>query len=322
MTRWSFWIALIIAGVTLPFVIALPETYGPIILKRRAQRLRKETGDPNIFAPVELEKRSVSEVAVTTISRPIRMFCFESIVFCSSIYMAFCYGIFYLFLVCYPLIFQGVYGMSVGVSGLAFIPLGVGALIGCVSVLWWDVYLAKAKALNKPWSAIEEYRRLPIGVAGAPLYPIALFWLGWTSRASVHWIVPMLSGVVFGAGYLFTFMALINYMTDAYRTYAASANAAASCTRSLFGALLPFAGRPMFDALGIDWGLSVLGFISLAFCIIPVAFIKYGDRIRASSKFCQALEKQRLDAAALEEEERRKRAHDGITDGRPDEEKV
>lgn len=45
----------------------------------------------------------------------------------------------------------------------------------------------------------------------------------------------------------------------------------------------------MYNTLGVAWASSLLGFISLGMCAIPFAFIKYGDRIRANSKFCQEL---------------------------------
>lgn len=84
-------------------------------------------------------------------------------------------------------------------------------------------------------------------------------------------------------------MALINYLADAYQIYAASALAAASCSRSIFGAVLPLAAKPMYDRLGVSWASSLLGFISLGMTVIPFAFFRYGDRIRAHSTFCQEL---------------------------------
>jgi hypothetical protein len=41
----------------------------------------------------------------------------------------------------------------------------------------------------------------------------------------------------------------------------------------------------MFDALGVGWGNSVLGFISLAFLPLPFIFYFYGERIRKSQLF-------------------------------------
>lgn len=91
--RWVFWAELIIAGVTWPFVLLLPETYGPVLLTRRARKLRKETGNARILAPAELEKRDLWEIVTKVLTRPIRMFLFESIVLFSCLYLSLAYGI-------------------------------------------------------------------------------------------------------------------------------------------------------------------------------------------------------------------------------------
>lgn len=96
-------------------------------------------------------------------------------------------------------------------------------------------------------------------------------------------------------------MSLTNYIVDAYQVFAASALAASSCSRSLFGAVLPFAAAPMFDRLGVPWACSLLGFVSLVLGLVPFAFIRFGSQIRANSKFCQQLaaEKERLKAEEM-----------------------
>lgn len=92
--RWVYWLQLIIAGVTWPFVLMIPETYGPVVLKSKAKKLRKE-GKVNAFAPIELEKKDLHELLVVVLTRPIRMFLFEAIVLCSCLYTALVYAIFY-----------------------------------------------------------------------------------------------------------------------------------------------------------------------------------------------------------------------------------
>ena len=69
-------------------------------------------------------------------------------------------------------------------------------------------------------------------------------------------------------------------MIDAFTKFAASALAAGFFMRSVFGGLLPLAGGPMFNRLGVGWGASVLGFIALVMCIIPVLFFYYGAFLR------------------------------------------
>lgn len=165
--------------------------------------------------------------------------------------------------------------------------------------IWYDGYLARAKKRNAAWTTIEEYRRLPLACIGGPLYVISLFWVGWTASPNIHWVVPFLSGIPFGMGYLLIFMAMLNYLTDAYETFSASAQSAASCTRSIFGAVLPLAAKPMFNKLGVHWACSLIAFLALLVSLIPFGFIKYGDSIRSNSKFCQEL-KQIKEAEQLE----------------------
>ncbi|KZZ94018.1 MFS drug transporter [Ascosphaera apis ARSEF 7405] len=297
--RWVFWIDLCFNGFTAPWIFLLPETYGPIILKRRAAQLRKETGHNKIVSQFDIEdRRNLKKMAKVTLTRPMRMFVRESIVLFTCLYLALVYAIFYLFFQAYPLIFTDLYGMGSGKEGLMYLPIGGGVAIAGFMFVCYDRIYARAVERNAPWVQIEEYRRLPLACIGGPLYMVALFWLGWTSRADVPWVVPMLSGILFGMGFVLIFMAMLNYLSDAYETFAASAQAMASCARSVLAVVLPLATRPMFHRLGIDWGCSLLAFFSLAMSLIPFAFIKWGNSIRESSKFCQELKQ-------LKEEEQR-----------------
>lgn len=93
--RWAFWSGFIIAGATWPSVIFLPETYGPVLLKQKAEKLRRETGNEKIVAPIELEDQSWSEFITVVLTRPVRMFLFEWIVLFSCLYLSVAYAIFY-----------------------------------------------------------------------------------------------------------------------------------------------------------------------------------------------------------------------------------
>ena len=114
-----------------------------------------------------------------------------------------------------------------------------------------------------------------------------MFWLGWTAYPSFHPALPVMSGLVFGIGYLMIFIAMFNYLNDAYRQYAAPAHAAASTTRSLVAVCLPLAAPRMYNDLGVQWACSLLGFLVLALSFIPFAFIRYGKAIRSRSPLAQ-----------------------------------
>ena len=182
-------------------------------MRREAQGKKSTKKDIQIFAPIELEKKGVKQMMTVTLMRPLHMIAYEAIVLFTCLYLSIAYSIFYLFFEAYPIIFQGpTYHMNAGVSGLAFLPVLVGAFIALIIFLYYDGTLQRAKRDHKPWAQIEEYRRLPLALLGGPAYVISLFWLGWTSREDIHWIVPMLAGVPFGMGFMLIFMVSILYL--------------------------------------------------------------------------------------------------------------
>ncbi|KAE8386141.1 major facilitator superfamily domain-containing protein [Aspergillus alliaceus] len=284
--RWTFWAGFIIGGVGFPIVLTIPETYMPVL----SQVYEKCLGERNVESEADkshLHDPRAAENIAQILCRPFSMIAQEPIVFCCSIYLALIYSILYLYFQAYPIVFQGLYGMTPGVAGLAFLPILPGSILAFVLFCLYSSYHTKALNRGLDWAKVEEYRRLPLACIAAPSIPIALFWLGWSSTPSIHPVMPMMSGVFFGFGYLLIFIALLNYLTDAYKQYSASAAAAASTLRSIFAVCLPLATTPMYTNLGIDWASSVLGFISIAMAVIPFVFIKYGSWIRGNSKFAQ-----------------------------------
>lgn len=72
--RWMFWVNMIFAGVMMILKATIPETYSPVILKKRAKKLRQETGDDNICTEQELFKVPFSQMMQDTLIRPFRQF--------------------------------------------------------------------------------------------------------------------------------------------------------------------------------------------------------------------------------------------------------
>lgn len=294
------------AAVTLVMVFFLPETFGPILLSRRAANLRKEDPSCRAIAPRDLEETDVSQLLTVVLTRPLRMIISEPIVSATCGYLALVYTIFYMSFQAFPIIFSNLYGLSPGVTGLCYLPIGGGACLSLPIFWYWDFFLAKASARGAPWTNREEFRRLPLALLGGPMFVISLFWLGFTARTNIHFVVPMLAGIPFGIGFLLIFMALLNYLTDAYDIFAASANAAASCCRSLLAVVLPLATSHMFDSLGISGACALLGGLSAGMCVIPFVFIWKGPSLRARSRFCVALRERREEMHRKAEEERQR----------------
>ncbi|TDZ67340.1 Citrinin biosynthesis cluster MFS transporter mrr1 [Colletotrichum trifolii] len=311
--RWTFWVALIYAGATLVPILLLPETYAPILLARRAAKLRKANPEvaSSILAPRDEEKTDFKQLATVVLTRPLRMLLFEPIVSCTCAYLALVYSIFYMSFQAFPIIFQNLYGLSPGVSGLLYLPIGGGALLAIPIFLTWERLHLRAQTRDRKWARQEEYRRLPLACLGGPLFFVSLFWLGWSARPGTSYIAPMLAGLPFGAGFMLIFIALLNYLTDAYEIHAASANAAASTSRSLLAVVLPLATTPMFARLGIAGACSLLGGLSALMCVIPFVFIWKGEKIREGSRFCAALRERKEELERKVEEGRAREARNG-----------
>lgn len=74
--EWVYWVTLIFAAVcTVLVVFTLPETYAPIILKRKAQRLRKETGEDKWYAPIERRRTDWRTRVNDILLKPFIMLC-------------------------------------------------------------------------------------------------------------------------------------------------------------------------------------------------------------------------------------------------------
>jgi MFS transporter, DHA1 family, multidrug resistance protein len=128
--------------------------------------------------------------------------------------------------------------------------------------------------------------RLPLAMVGGILFAITMFWFAWTANFnSIHWIVPTLAGTFLSTSILLIFVAYLNYLTDTYLMYTASAMAANTICRSACGAAAPLFTNQMFSALGVGGGGSLIGGVAVLLAPIPFVFYKYGESIRVKSRF-------------------------------------
>ncbi|KAI1105326.1 major facilitator superfamily protein [Jackrogersella minutella] len=287
--QWQFWAALILAGVNWPMLLCMPETFAPVLNARRNARGATNLQKTGQLATSVIKTSFSLREQAKVLARPIRILS-EPLVFFTDLFILYQYVIFFLYFGAYPVIFRGTYSMSNGVSALMFIPIGIGAVLAIVIFVAWDRFHRANVAKGTPWALQEEYRRLPLACLGGPLFALSEFWLGWTARPNIHWAVPALSGIPLGIGIDLTFLALNNYLTDAYDIYSASALASSVFTRNILAAiLLPLTTYPLYQNLGTDWACTLLGLLCVILTPIPFAFIRWGPAMRRRSAFCQKL---------------------------------
>ncbi|PWY76152.1 bicyclomycin resistance protein [Aspergillus sclerotioniger CBS 115572] len=257
--RWTMYIEAICAFALCAFAtLMLRETHTPVLLKKKAEKMRRTTGNGRYWHPHANETINLDNA---------------SIMASIALYASFTYSLIYLCLQLYPIVFEEERGYSPIISCLPFL----GILVGIMSAL-------AINFANQAWYAREmranggkavPEARLPPMLIGGVLLPTGLFWLGWTAAPKYSWALPTVA------------VQCLNYLVDAYGPYAASAISANTILRSLLAAGLPLAAKPMLHNLGVGPAASLLGGIACLALPIPLLFMKYGPALRRKSKLAQ-----------------------------------
>ncbi|KAF6815013.1 polyamine transporter 3 [Colletotrichum musicola] len=279
-------------------LLIMRETYAPVLMERKTQRLRKITGNDALRSKLDTHGGNKIRMAIV---RPLKFLFATPLLTTIAVYVGILYGIMYLLITTFSFVYAGQYNFGEGTTGLSFLPAGVGTMIGVLSFGHLQDYLVHRAKKNmqpgdkyKPEVKLKPWVMIPTGLT----LPMGLFIYGWTTYYKVHWIVPMIGVVIFSTGLTGTTasstlitqnqgcqltvvqMCVQNYQMDSYPRYAASGSAAVMLLRSLIGALLPLGGLKMYGALGLGWGNSLLAFMCLILVPIPVLLYFYGRRLR------------------------------------------
>ncbi|EAA61584.1 hypothetical protein AN7796.2 [Aspergillus nidulans FGSC A4] len=273
--RWIFWILMAITGGFWALLtLTVPETRHSIILQRKARRVRKQ-----------MEQEGLRSASTThDLHAPERKNLRQLF---SAIYNGFLYGLVYLFNEAFPLVFGGPHGhgFNIGQQGLCFLGMAVGPLVAFALSPLQERYYLRRVAENKGRAVPEA--RMWMARGGSLLIPLSLFWFGWTSYSSVHWIVPIIASSFFGAGLYIVILSILNYVVDGYQTYSASALAGVILVRNIVGAGFPLFATQMYERLGYEWASSLLGFIAILLVPIPFVFFYKGEVIRLRSPWAR-----------------------------------
>lgn len=237
----------------------LDESFAPVVLTTKAKRLRCETQNWAIHAKHEKLEMHLSAIFHNFLIIPLKMLALDPIILCMCIFGSFVYGLLYLFLTAYPMIFQQIYGMNPAVGGLPYIAIFVGQNLAGLAMYPQQPSLGRKIAANSG-KLVSEWLLLT-AIPGSAAFSAGLFWLGWTGyRRVIHWIVPTLSGLLTGFGLITMFLPSIQYVVQSRLKRAASATAAHTFLRSLAGSGFPLFATYMVRAypFAIIWRLMLI----------------------------------------------------------------
>ncbi|KAJ5781259.1 hypothetical protein N7457_006419 [Penicillium paradoxum] len=278
--RWTQWTTIFFATFTLIMIALSKETFHPVIKRRRA----KELGLP--IPPSPPLSSQLRLFATISLLRPVHMLLTEPIVIFICLYVACEFATLFSFFAAIPLIFQGIYHFHVEHSGLVFLTIVVGCLLGTVTVIICNFLLYLPKVAKHPGGQVPPEHRLYPAMIGSIGLPIGLFWFAWTAKAEISWASPVVAITVFSWGNLCVFVSTTQYLVDTYQGITvASAMSANGLARYGLGAAFPLFTVQMYTKLGSEWASSLLGFIAIALLPVPWVFFKMGKRLRGMSKY-------------------------------------
>ncbi|THH21321.1 hypothetical protein EW146_g218 [Bondarzewia mesenterica] len=268
--RWIYYVLLIFVGFTWALTFTVPETFSVVLLRHRAERLRKETGNSDLRSASEIAESDItlsSRVQVALI-RPFEMLCTEPILIFMSLYLSLVYMLLYLFFFAFPIVFQGLHHFNDGITGLMFLSILVGIICALLTMKYWNGLYARLYPTCGPES------RLPPMMAGCILLPVSLFIFAWTSYEHVSWVGPMMSGLPFGTAMVLIYISANAYIIDSFPKYVASAIAAKTFLRSMAGAAVPMFAIQMYNGMNPRWASTLLALVSVVMMFIPFVFYK------------------------------------------------
>ncbi|KAJ7172719.1 MFS general substrate transporter [Mycena filopes] len=283
--HFNFWLMFIFSLLALlSGAIFTPETYAPVLLRRRAAKLAQESkGIIHYVSIHDLNRpKSITRLMLANLSRPFVFLVTEPIVLCVALYISTVYGTLYALFAAFPIVFQQHHHFTSAQGGLAFVGIGVGIVAGLASTPIQNRIYWRAMEKSETGRAAPE-ARLHQAMVGGVLVPIGLFWFAFTASPSVHWLVPIVGSAFFGIGIAQILQSLTSYLMDAYELYFASAVASTIVLRSVCAAFLPQVVPSMFERLGDEAAMSIFAVLGLICTPIPFLFWRYGRWLRSKS---------------------------------------
>jgi len=259
--------------------LLLDECYAPALLVKKAQKLRHLSGNYALHAKHEEWNVSLRELGNKYLIRPFQLLV-TPICFLVALYASFVYGILYATLGAFPVVFQEHRGYDEVTGALPFLALLGGILLGAPVNFLNQKYYFKCFAANDNRAVPEA--RLPPMMFGSIIFAGGMFLFAWTANQPFPLYAPLFGAVFIGIGFFTIFQPALNYLVDTFSTYAASAVAAMTFSRSIFAGGFPLFIVPLLHREGVAWGLSIFGFFAVSLIPIPFLFFLYGKRVRAA----------------------------------------
>lgn len=173
------------------------ETFEPVLLERKAHRLRKETGNADLQSKYY---RSLSFYRITHLSfDPLgSMLLHSPISAIFSIYTSVVYSTYLILLTTFPYVFGRNYGFSTDIIGLSYVAVLVGTLLAIAIPGIWVLTTSLIHHSQRAHMKSKSHRRLLSILPTLITLPTGIIIYGWAAEYKVQWAVAMLGIVLVG----------------------------------------------------------------------------------------------------------------------------
>lgn len=276
-------------------VFFLKETRINVIMKKKAIRLRKETGDMTIKAHAEVFKPTKKELLHQSLFRPMQYLTQEPIVIAFSFFIGYAWAIFYSFIASITHVFltlyEDNYSMNQGTVGYVYASIVVGSVFGFLfNYYFQEKFFFRRFNKTRPVEA-----RLGGAMASGIIFPIGAFVYAFTLYPHVHPAGPCVGLTIILTGMFSIYLSSMSYLADCYQANASSALAAIALIRNLTGGVVILVIRQWYDGMGFVWAGLLISLLAVVFATVPIALFFFGKRLRLKSKFAQEIAKMQED---------------------------
>lgn len=284
------WIEGIQGLANVPLLITIfvffPETRGGVALHKRAKKLREATKDDRYVAEGDIYTPDIKSMLRASSLKAIKMLVTEPVVFSFGLWIAFCWGVTFMFLSVIPITFTEKRGWGEGVSGLPYISLSIGCTLG------WGFHHFQMRKYDRltadPNVVVTPEHRLYGAMFGSLWLPVGLFIYSFTQYAFLSWVGPVIALAPITLGIYFVFESTYSYTADCYGDSASSAIAGQGLMRNALGAVTPLFSSQFFHNVGSQYAGLILALIGTGLSLIPFVMFKFGPKLRARSKLARA----------------------------------
>lgn len=116
--------------ITIVSFVCLRETYPPVILKRKADKLNIENRTDRFHSRLADTQSHPAMIVTIALTRPITLLLTSVLIAALAFYTAVVYGYEYLIFTTLAYVFQDQYHFSTGLTGLTYLGTGIGTVIG------------------------------------------------------------------------------------------------------------------------------------------------------------------------------------------------